>query len=164
MKILALYHGSPKREGRPSFGASGNVTPVITDGAPFFVTSNLAYAKKFARGGLITLLHVTLKKTYDLHDSDRLEMLLDLFNRDPMILAGRGKWDEDVDGEIQDSAYFLLESHAVTSYLKRHGYDSVLIPEDNELNVKSYALLDPGLIELTSVLNLAECDEPGMGR
>lgn len=164
MQILALYHGSPKREGKPPFGARGNKTPIIADGAPFFATSNLAYAKRFARGGLITLLHVKLKNTFDLHEEERLVELLTIFNNDPQVIAGRGPWDEDVDGEIQDSAYFLLESHAVTRYLKRQGFDSVLVPEDNELNVKSYALLKAEFIELTSVLNQAEYNEPGSFR
>lgn len=158
MNTLTLFHGSPEREGRPAFGSKENLLPVIKDGKPFWVTKSLPYATYFARGGIVTQIRVKSRKTLDLNDFQKQAELLNIFNHEK-LLTGCEPWDEDVDGEISDSAYFLLESPAVMRHLRNLGYDCVYVPEDKEMRVTSYALLDVSVIEHVSVLQTEV--EPG---
>ena len=142
-----VYHGSPARKGHPAFGTHGNHTPVITAGRPFFVTDDLTYAEKFARGGHVQALYVRLINPVDLSDPAQCERLVKVFNADPAVLLTRGPWDEDFEGDIADSAYFLLESPAVMELLKDEGFDGARVPEDIELGVESFAVFAPGQLK-----------------
>lgn len=147
-----VYHGSPARKGHPAFGTHGNHTPVITAGRPFFVTDDLAYAEKFARGGHVQALYVRLINPVDLSDPAQCERLVKVFNADPAVLLTRGPWDEDFEGDIADSAYFLLESAAVMQLLKDEGFDGARVPEDIELGVESFAVFAPGQLKAAAML------------
>jgi hypothetical protein len=135
---LRLYHGSPDAPGRPAFGRDGNQRPTIAPGRPFFVTEDFAYAQYFARGGVVSELSVRFSRLADLRDARELERLLQIYNADPAV---RSPWDEDVDGDISESSYALLESPGVMASLVEQGFDGVVLHEDIERGVESYALL-----------------------
>lgn len=154
IKQLTLYHGSPDRADKCAFGREGNEIPIITPGRPFFVTDDYHYAEFFARGGVVCELEVNLGRVLDLRDADEQLRVLQLFNEDAVILNSRGAWDEDVDGDISDSSYFLLESPAVMNAILAEGFSAVLLPEDFERGVESYALLSTEMIKLRHVREL----------
>lgn len=141
-----LYHGSPHRPGTIAFGLPGNMTPRIASGSPFYTTSNLQYANRFARGGIVSALLLTQGSVIDFHHVDLLHHLLEIYNQDPKIMRGDGPWNADFEGEIEDSAYRLLESPMVMTYLQESGFAAVYLPEDNELRVTAMAILDPGCV------------------
>jgi hypothetical protein len=149
-----FYHGSPFRDGRKTYGAKGNTIPEITPGRPFFVTNDLPYAIKFARGGLVSEVKVLTERVIDLHDLEVVDRLLAVYNADPKILDGEGAWDAGTEGEIIDSCYRLLDSPAVMSMLIDEGYEAVFIPEDIELRVTSYAILNPQVVEFQGVVSV----------
>lgn len=155
IKQVILFHGSPDRANKRAFGCAGNVTPEITPGRPFFLTDDYHYAESFARGGVVSELDVSLCRVLDLHDSSEQSRLLQIFNNDSEILQARGAWDEDVDGDISESSYFLLESPDVMKALIGEGFNAVLLPEDIELGVESYALLSPESARLRLVHELS---------
>lgn len=155
---MRLYHGSPERKDRAPFGAIGNTTPDIKPGRPFFVTPDLRYAEYFARGGLVTEIHANLASVADLRDQGLQQRLLQLYNRDTFILCKQQQWDEDVSGEIEDSSYVLLESPSVMRSLLEDGYTAVILDEDRERGVTSYALLC--LEEIVSVSLMHPVDDP----
>lgn len=155
---MRLYHGSPARKDRPPFGSIGNTSPDIRPGRPFFVTQDLRYAEHFARGGLVTEIHAQLSAVADLRDASLQERLLRLYNSDPVICSKNQQWDEDVDGDIEASAYVLLESPSVMRSLIADGFTAVVMDEDVERGVTSYALLCAS--EVISVSLLSPVDEP----
>lgn len=151
-----LFHGSPlrsHRSGDKAFGLPGNRKPLINPGRPFYLTDNLPYASYFARGGTVSAVNLLTDKVVDLHQDEVLERLLSIYNADPVILAVDGPWDADIEGEIGDSAYRILDSPAVMTLLLSEGYQAVLLPEDNELKVTAYAVLDPDCVEFSHLMN-----------
>jgi hypothetical protein len=147
-----MYHGSPFREKRQSYGASGNRIPLVAPGRPFFVTSALPYAINFARGGLVSMVRLNADNVIDFHDSSVVDRLLAIYNEDPHILSSDGRWDKDVEGDIHDSSYRLLDSPAVMSKLISEGVEAIYVPEDIELNITSYAILNPKAVEFLKVV------------
>lgn len=147
-----LYHGSPHRPGNIAFGLPGNMTPRIASGSPFYTTSSLNYATHFARGGVVSALHLTQGSVIDFHHSDLLHHLLEIYDQDPKILRVDGPWNADNDGDIEDSAYRLLESPRVMTYLQESGFAAVYLPEDNDLRVTALAILDPDCILFSHVV------------
>lgn len=155
-----LFHGSPKRLGHVAFGEGTNTTPRIRLGRPFFVTGQYQYATRFARGGVVSKLAVSLERILDLTSEDQQQRLLAIFNSDPAILSTRGAWDEAFDGEIAESAYFLLESPEVMRLLIDEGFDGVFLREDLELGAYSFAILRTGCAELVSAMQMATPTSP----
>lgn len=151
-----LFHGSPLRphsSGGKAFGLHGNRKPMIAPGNPFYLTDNLPYATYFARGGTVSAVHLLTDKVVDLHVNEVLERLLEVYNSDPAILAVDGPWDAEIEGEIGDSAYRILDSPAVMTLLRSEGYQAALLPEDNDLKVTAYAVLDPDCVEFSHLMN-----------
>lgn len=109
----------------------------------------------FARGGLVSEVRPDLTRLADLQDTGLLDRLLGVFNEDPAIVAGRGVWDEDLDGDIADSSYFLLESADVCLALLAEGFTSARCIECVERKVYSIALLCP-----TAVLDVKLVNSP----
>lgn len=142
---LLLYHGSRRSSsGRPPFGTPGNTVPDIRDDRLFFVTPDVRYADRFTDArGVLTPLYARIENPVDLFDADQVQRLLEIFNSDPQVLARRGPWNEMMDGDVMESAYILLESKSVISALRDEGHDGAFIPEDNELDVTSWAVLEP---------------------
>lgn len=153
-KTHTLFHGSPHRPGVKAFGLPGNREPHISPGSPFFLTGNLKYATRFARGGLVSSVRLSTENMLDLHDEETLNRLLEIYNTDPKILATDGPWDTDLEGEIVEQAYRVLESPAVMAFLQSKGCQAVFLPEDIELNVTSYAVLDPACIEFLRLVSV----------
>lgn len=160
-----LYHGSPKAPGKIPFGTPKNRIPQISPGKPFFVTSDLNYATRFARGGVVSAVRMNTESVVDFHDQEVLDRMLATYNSDPKILGGvTGPWDDDLDGDISESAYQLLESPAVMEQLRSEGCQAVFIPEDIELNVTSFAILDPACVEFSHLVSSpASNREPEFG-
>lgn len=152
---MPYFHGSPVRDSAPAFGSEGNTTPRITPGRPFFITEDIAFAEFFARGGLVSEVQPDLTRLADLQDTGLLDRLLGVFNEDAAIVAGRGVWDEDLDGDIADSSYFLLESADVCLALLAEGFTSARCIECVERKVYSIALLCP-----TAVLDVKLVNSP----
>jgi hypothetical protein len=67
-------------------------------------------------------------------------------------LSSDGRWDKDVEGDIHDSSYRLLDSPAVMSKLISEGVEAIYVPEDIELNITSYAILNPKAVEFLKVV------------
>lgn len=155
-----LFHGSPKRLGHVAFGEGTNTTPRIQPGRPFFVTAQFPYAARFARGGVVSKLAVSLERILDLSDEDHQQRLLAIFNSDPAILRTRGAWDEAFDGDIADSSYFLLESPEVMGLLVDEGFDGAFMREDLELGFYSFAILRAGCAELVSAQQMTVPTSP----
>lgn len=147
-----FYHGSPFKEDRQTYGSEGNTSPDIVPGRPFFVTNDLPYATRFARGGLVSEVKVLTERVIDLHDHEMVNRLLSVYNADPKILGGEGVWDAAIEGEITESSYRLLDSPAVMKLLVEEGFDAAFIPEDIELRVTSYAILNPQVVEFRGVV------------
>ena len=144
---LLVYHGSPKGE-TPAFGEGTNQTPKIHDGSPFFVTDNPAYARDFARGGVVTSLYVRLENPADLSDPHLVEELLTVMRADPSAQTTLVVMNNPEDaGDLEGSAYFLLESPMVMAHLKAKGFDGAVIVEDIEKGVTSYAAFQPEQIK-----------------
>ncbi len=143
---MNYYHGSPHRKDGKAFGSPGNKVPTIAPGRPFFVTECLSFAAHFARGGLVTEVETHLGAIADLQCPELLERLLGIFNADPAVIARSGQWDEDVDGDVADSSYFLLESADVTNALLAEGFTAALCIEDVERGTTSIAILDPSAV------------------
>lgn len=141
-----LYHGSPYRPDAQAFGDRDNTLPRIRAGRPFWATDNHPYAVRFARGGLVSTLEVRLERVFDLTDEANLEAMLALYNADPSITP----WDDMTDGEIADSAYFLLDSPTVMRHLIEQGFDGAYLREDLELRVFSYAILQADRVRLVT--------------
>jgi hypothetical protein len=159
-----FYHGSPARPDKPAFGTTGNQVPAISPGRPFFITSSLPYALKFARGGTVSKVKLLTESIADLHDPVVVERLLSIYNSDQHILAGDGAWDDDIEGDIHDSAYRLLDSPDVMAQLIDEGIEAVFIPEDVEMNVKSYAILKPLAVEFLAAVRKPILEEAGPSR
>lgn len=153
-KIHTLFHGSQHRPGVKAFGLPGNREPQVSPGRPFFLTDNLRYATRFARGGLVSSVRLSTERVIDLHDEEALSRLLEVYNADPKILATDGPWDSDFEGDISDQAYRLLDSPAVMTFLQSKGYQAVFLPEDIELNVTSYAVIDPACTEFLRLVSV----------
>ena len=151
-----LFHGSPlraHRSGDKAFGLPGNRKPLVLPGQPFYLTDNLSYATYFARGGTVSAVRLLTDKVVDLHVNEVLENLLEVYNSDPAILAVDGPWDAEIEGEIGESAYRILDSPDVMRLLRSEGYQVALLPEDNDLKVASYAVLDPDCVEFSHLMN-----------
>jgi len=160
-----LFHGSPHRTGNKAFGVPGNRKPIVSAGRPFYLTEDLPYATYFARGGTVSAVSLQADKVVDLHQDEVLKRLLGVYNADPEILAVDGPWDVEVEGEIGESAYRILDSPAVMTLLRSEGYQAALLPEDNDLKVKAYAVLDPDCVEFSHLMNERKPrdTEPGPG-
>lgn len=153
---MRLYHGSPARKDRPPFGSIGNTAPDICPGRPFFVTGNLSYAEHFARDGLVTEIRAQLISIVDLRDKELQQGLLSLYNADPFVISKGQQWDEEVDGDIADSAYMLLESPRVMTDLTASGFTAAIIDEQRERGITSYALLCPEEVLSVTLLSPTE--------
>ncbi len=152
MKKITLYHGSPKRPGQTAFGVKGNTMPNITPGRAFFLTDDLSYATYFARNGVVSEFRATLDAVIDLHNEDNVFRLLAIYNQDRKILDGEGAWNEDLEGDIFDSVYRLLESPDVMRTILEDGFKAAFLPEDIEMGVASYAIIDNSCIEFVRIL------------
>lgn len=139
MKIaLSLYHGSPLNEGRTLLGSGKNKLPDIEPDGAFFLTDDHDYAVRFARGGSVTSYQVRLENAIDLRDITVCEQLQAVYDQ-LRTEAGFAPWDE-MDGDIVDSAYMLLEYAPLVRWLKTHDYDGAIIAEDISLGVTSVAV------------------------
>lgn len=153
---LHVFHGSPIRPERPAFGSKGNQSITVSLGRPFFVTEARAFAAFFARGGTLSSLKINSACMLDLTAHENMDRLLEVFNADAM--CPDAPWDEDILGEVAESAYLLLESKAVWTYLVSQGIDAVRLMEQVHPRVESIAIINPDIIERLSTHYLSRSD------
>lgn len=146
---LTVFHGSPEREDRPAFGMRGN-TSISTKKSAFFTTNNRDYAHYFARGGTLTEFKLRSNRILSLFDPDTLSSLLKIYISD----KEKGCWDYMLWGEPEDSPYEILESEKVIDFLKQNKIDAIEVPEDSQLGVTSFAIINPECLELINTANL----------
>ena len=156
---LNLYHGSPKRPQSKTFGCPGNRVPQISSDRPFFFTNDLPYAVRFARGGIVSVVRLTADSVLDLHNEQALMRLLAIYNRDLQILERSGQWDEEIEGDIAESGYRLLDSPDVMNTLQKEGVQAVFLAEDHDLRVTSFAIIDPRCVEFSHIVRGLGNDE-----
>lgn len=153
-----LFHGSPQRKAMPAFGTKRNREVAVSPGRPFFVTESEEYARFFARGGTVTEFNLRASNVLDLRLEANVDELLKIFNGD--LDHRDSPWDESVEGDIYDSAYFLLESKAVWNHLVNLGVEAVLLAERTEPHTESVAVLDPSILTIVKTRLLSPPSEP----
>lgn len=153
-----LFHGSPQRKAMPAFGTKRNLKVTVSPGRPFFVTESEEYARFFARGGTVTEFNLKASNVLDLRHEANVDRLLAVFNGD--LDHPDSPWDESVEGDVYDSAYFLLESKAVWNHLVSLGVEAVLLAERTEPYTESVAVLDPSILKIVKTRLLPPPSEP----
>lgn len=146
---ITVFHGSPEREDRPAFGMKSNTTISIKKSL-FFTTNDRDYAHHFARGGTLTEFKLRSNRILSLFDQNTLSSLLEIYISD----KEKGCWDYMLWGEPEDSPYEILESKKVIGFLKKNKVDAIEVPEDSQLGVTSFAIINPQCLELISTTSL----------